>query len=339
MKHSVALTLIAFTLLGCNKEGANSASTQVAAKVNGTEITVHQVNYYLSKAGDVPQDKVDQVRKAVLDRLIEQELFAAKAVEEKLNSAPDTQMALEMAKREVLSRAYLEHRLASAEKLEYSEVPKYFFKHPELFAERKIYGLKEVSFPVGSASPDDVKALIEDRKSLDQIADYLSKQNIKVNKGAAVRAAEQLPMDLLKQLHTVKAGEMLLYTDAKDHNVIMVVETRTMPINETQATPAIKKFLFSKHANEVRDKQLKTLKEQAKIEYVGSFAALAQTPTSTTTGTSPQANSLATQPALGEGTESSPKNTLAQTNGLIKLPPLLHEDPNAGSLPKLNMNK
>ena len=83
--------LLALALAGCDKKPAEAPASQVAAKVNDAEITVHQVNQLLAKAGNVPQAQQDQVRKGVIDNLVNQQLLAARALEEKLDRAQPIQ--------------------------------------------------------------------------------------------------------------------------------------------------------------------------------------------------------------------------------------------------------
>ena len=44
-------------------------------------------------------------------------------------------------------------------------------------------------------------------------------------------------------------------------------------VDEANAAPRIQQFLFARRSNEVIAKEMKRLKEHAKIEYVGEFAA------------------------------------------------------------------
>ena len=77
MKHItpfiVLPVILAITLGGCSKKDGDKAATQVVAKVNGAEISLHQVNHVLSKAGNVPADQLERARKAAVDRLINHE--------------------------------------------------------------------------------------------------------------------------------------------------------------------------------------------------------------------------------------------------------------------------
>src|SRR5687768_8619220 len=103
-----ALALLTLVLVaGCGKDESRKVATQVAAKVNAYEITVHQVNGVLAKTPNVTAESASRVKHEILDRLIEQQLAMQQAVEKKLDRSPVVQQALEVARTEILARAYL----------------------------------------------------------------------------------------------------------------------------------------------------------------------------------------------------------------------------------------
>jgi EpsD family peptidyl-prolyl cis-trans isomerase len=217
--------------------------------VNGAEISLYQVNHLLSKAGSIPQDQLERARKGVVDRLIDQELLATKAVEQKLDRTPETSMAIELARREILARARIEQLMASGAKLGPGDVTRYYGAHPELFSERQVYSLQEISFPTQKDGVADLQALVDKGASLNDIQEFLKGRNIQFSGSSGIRAAEQLPADFLKVLHTAKAT----------------------------ASPAIRRFLINQRVAETTTNELKALKESAKIDYVGSLADLPKT--------------------------------------------------------------
>lgn len=280
MKHItpfiVLPVILATALGGCSKTDGDKAkaATQVVAKVNGAEISLHQVNHVLSKAGNVPADQLERARKAAVDRLIDQELLAAKAVEEKLDRTPETLMAIELARREILARARMEQVLALGPKLSPVDVTRYYATHPELFAERQIYNLQEITFPPQKEGLADVQALVDKGAAMNEIQELLRSRNVQFGTNAGIRAAEQLPMELLKVIHGTKEGGILLSNSPQGHTVVKVVGIRKMPVDEATARPAIQKFLFNQRVAEATTNELKNLKATAKIEYVGTLADL-----------------------------------------------------------------
>ena len=275
----VCSAVMAVVLLAActDKSGAGGAS-QVAAKVDGAEITLHQVNYVLSKAGTVPPEAVDMARKQVLDRLIEQELFAAKAVEEKLDRSPQILLAIEQSRREILAAAYMDQVLASGKKLNKSDVSTYYYQNPELFAERKIYNLEEISFPIGVVTVDELKALVAQGNNFDQLQTYLAQKKIGFKRNAGVSPAEKLPLAHIKSLHKAKDGQIFVLDNAGETSIVQVLSTSSLPVSEAEVAPAIQQFLFNQYAADLHGKQLEPLKAQAKIEYLGVFADMAKAP-------------------------------------------------------------
>ncbi len=275
--QAVSVVMAVALLAACTDKSGGGDASQVAAKVSGAEITLHQVNYVLSKAGTVPPEAIDMARKQVLDRLIEQELFAAKAVEEKLDRSPQTLLAIEQSRREILAAAYMDQVLASGKKLNKSDVSTYYYQNPELFAERKIYNLEEISFPIGTVTVEELQALVAQGNTLDQLQAYLGQKKVDFKRNTGASPAEKLPLAHIKELHKAKDGQVFVLNNAGETSIVQIISTQPFPVSEAEVAPAIQQFLFNQFAADLHAKQLKPLKEQAKIEYLGVFADLAKT--------------------------------------------------------------
>jgi len=272
-------TFLAFTAIllavalttGCEKK---DIATQVAAKVNGDEITVHQVNNVLAQRQDIKPENEAQAKRAILDSLINQQLARQKAIEYKLDRSPKVVQAIEAAKTEILARAHLDGITATLHTPEGWEIQDYYAKHPELFAQRRIFTLEELLF-VGN---DDVNA--ELRKQLDkassmkEITDWLQSRGIKFVARRGTRAAEQIPLDILPRVQAMKKGEIQPYKDTRGgrYQVIRVVDFLEAPVDEATAAPRIQTFLFNQISAEAIAREMNEIRKQAKIEYMGEFA-------------------------------------------------------------------
>ena len=166
--------------------------------------------------------------------------------------------------------------LASGKKLNKRDVSTYYYQNPELFAERKVYNLEEISFPIGVVSVDELKALVAQGSSLEQLQAYLEQKNVDFKRNAGVSPAEKLPLAHIKELHNAEEGQIIVLNNAGETSILQIVSTSRLPVSEAEVAPVIQQFLFNQLAADLHAKQLKPLKEQAKIEYMGVFADLAK---------------------------------------------------------------
>ena len=140
----VSTLFIAVCLVACGKTQEAPASTQVAAKVDKSEISILQINQVMKSAGSVTSENAKQIRLQVLEKLIEQQLLLNKAVDEKVDRTPEVLTAIEAAKREIITQAYVQNLVAKSVKVSNIDIKKYFDAQPGLFTNRKIYAIQDV---------------------------------------------------------------------------------------------------------------------------------------------------------------------------------------------------
>ena len=139
----LAAVAAALVLAGC-AEKKDKAASQTAAKVNKDEITVHQINFVLQQQRNLRPEQIDAAGKQILERLIEQQLALQKADEQKLDRDPRVVQQMEVARREIVARAYLDKVGEAAPKPTAEEIKKYYDEKPALFKERRIYSIQEI---------------------------------------------------------------------------------------------------------------------------------------------------------------------------------------------------
>ena len=159
MMALLPVVLAAALAAGCGeKEPAEGKATQSAARVNDTEITVHQINQILERQPGLRPEQADTASRNILEGLIDQQLAVAKAEEQKLDRDPQVMQLLEATRRNILARTYIERAAASgAGTPTTEEIRKYFDEKPALFSQRKVYALQEFTVPT---SPEQSLSLI-----------------------------------------------------------------------------------------------------------------------------------------------------------------------------------
>ena len=266
---------LALGVAGCgSKDGKKPAATQVAAKVNAEEISVHQINYVLGRsgAGAVSPEQAPKVRKEILEKLIDQQLAVEQAIEKKLDRSPDVVMAIEAARRDILARAYVEQLASTASKPSDDEAKKYYADHPQLFAERRIFNIQEIVMPANAGVATELTGMLTAGKPMEEIAAWLKNKGIKFTGGGATRPAEQIPLELLPRIHALKDGQGLVINSPQNLTAMRIVASQSSPVAEAVALPRIQQFLGNQRAGEVAASEFKQLKAKAKIAYMGEFA-------------------------------------------------------------------
>jgi len=266
----VAATLAA----GCgDKSSSAGKASQAAARVNGDEITVHQINQLLERQQGLKPEQAEAASRQALEGLIDQQLAVAKAEEQKLDRDPQVVQLLDATRRSILARSYIEKAAAAgAGAPSADEVRKYFDTKPALFAQRKVYALQEFTVP---GTKEQYLPVLEQLKAVHtpaQYAEVLKAANLKFNTNQVTQAAEGLPLAILDQLSKVGDGESLFITGPDGFKAILVVASKSQPATFEQAKPAIEQFLTVERRREFAQKEIKSLRAAAKIEYIGKFA-------------------------------------------------------------------
>lgn len=267
MKRVLLLALFpALSLLpaGCQRAAADRPAAQLAAKVNGTEISVHQVR---AVGGAASPASVAQALEKVIDR----ELLVQKALAAKLDRDPQVQQSIEGARRQVLAQAYLERAASAAAGSSRDEVRAFYAENPALFAERRIYRLRELIVSAPAEMIDVLRAEAAKARELDELAIWLRNRGATYSVDSLTQPAEQLPLSFLPRLATMKPGDIAVFATPLGASVMQLVHAEDAPLTEQQAAPLIEQFLAGRRRLETAAAEVKRLREVATIEYLGEF--------------------------------------------------------------------
>lgn len=255
-------------------DSKDKPASQTAAKVNGDEITVHQINAEIQRANIPASANTEALSKRILEGLIDQQLLVQQATEMKLHRDPQVLATIESARRQILSQAYLE-RVSAGSPPSQDEIKAFYDKNPDLFERRKIYSFRDFVFERSQLTQDLANRLSKAKTPAD-VASTLKAANIRYREGNATRPAEALPLDALPRIATIAKGDSVVFTDQNLASVMLLLDTTDQPVNLQQATPLITQFLANNRKREAAQGKMKELRGKAKVEYVGNFAKPAE---------------------------------------------------------------
>jgi EpsD family peptidyl-prolyl cis-trans isomerase len=261
------------TLQGCGGESRDKPASQTAAKVNGDEVTVHQINAELQRAtgGRLPQGAdTDAANKRILEGLIDQTLLVQQAKENKVDRDPQVLQALEASRRQILAQAYID-RQAAATPPSQDEVKAFYEKNPDLFQNRRVYAFREFLFE-RSKFNDEMREQLNNAKSPAEVSKILNAAGVRYRETNSTRPAEALPIEALPRIAKMAKGDTVAFTDQNLANVLMLLDYNEQPVALDRATPLIQQYLVNQKKREVAQSKVKELRAKADIEYVGTFA-------------------------------------------------------------------
>jgi len=262
----ISILLIAF-LVGCD-ESDSKANTQVAAKVNNDEITVHQLNQAIASMGERALNVNKKALKAaVLNNMIMQTLLEQEAKKADLDREPYVMQAMEAAKRKVLASAYMQQLATLNTSVSEENIEKYYAANTDLFANRKLFVYEQVTLESDINAFENVLEKVKQLETMDELTSWLKRKSIPFKVITEARTSENIPRNLLKPLSTLDIGQVGFLNLNDGLVVITVKEKQPQPIDLKMATPAIEQLLLRQQQKAQLDQKVNSLKSAAVIEY------------------------------------------------------------------------
>lgn len=263
-----ACVLMIFGMMtACGKKSGEEKAGQSLVRVNGEEITIHQLNNELQRA-NVQSDQQEQAGRQIVQKLVDRQVLVQEAFKTKLDRNPRVMQAIENAKMQILAQAYLEGKMASVAKPTEAEISDYHVKHPDIFANRRIYVMDEMVFAVEASKAPELEAFSNSAKTLDDVIQWLGAHQVKYARTQAAHAAETLPPELLAKLNQMAVGD-IIFINSKGRTIAgRMVETKEVPISEADAKPLAERILTVQKRKQAADAEMTRLRSAAEIEYI-----------------------------------------------------------------------
>lgn len=238
MRHAVlTATVVSSALLLAACGGHKKEATQSAARVDGSEITVHQINFRLQRERGLRPEQQEEAGRKVLEQLIDEQLIVDKAEKNKVDNEPGAQQALLAARREVLARAYVESNAQSVGAPSDAAMHKYFDDNDALFSHRRIYTLQEYLAQVPEDKIPALRALVDGGKPVADVEAWFKANNAPFRAQQSTHASEQIPLNSLKALAAVQDGHGLVASAGNQVHVTYITSSTEAPVTFEKARP------------------------------------------------------------------------------------------------------
>jgi EpsD family peptidyl-prolyl cis-trans isomerase len=299
-------TVVSSALLLAACTGHKKDATQSAARVDGTEITVHQINYRLQRERGLRPDQQEEAGRKILEQLIDEQLVVEKAEKNKVDLQPGAQQALDAARREVLARSYVEQASQSVAAPSDQAMHAYYDANPALFSSRRIFTMQEYLAKVPEAQIPALRAMVEGGKPTAEVEAWFKANNVPFRGQQSTHPAEQIPLNALKTLAAVQDGHGLVASAADQVHVTYVTASTSAPVAFDKARQAIGQYLSIESRRKATEGNLSALRSVAKVTYSAPYESLAASASTF----SIKDIEAASQPVAAEGTRVTlPVNT------------------------------
>lgn len=236
---------------------------KVAARVNGEKILAEEVDLALQYKGVATHDPT--ARKRLVEKLVIEELLAQQFLRGTPGSALVEKSAVSTARREILARSYIEALVGSVPRPSAEQVSAYYRDNPDMFARRRIFTLRQVDVSAAPSRHAELRRRVGTATSLDALADWLRRENIRFVRTDLERGSDELDGNLVTQLDGLKKEEVGVLDTSFGLRLIQLIRTRPAPIDERTAWPSIEQRLW---------REMRVAAVEAEVRRLSGLAAI-----------------------------------------------------------------
>lgn len=254
---------------------------QVVAVVNGDEITQAELNAELADMTIPPTGDKQEIRRQVLQQLVDRRLMAQMAQEEGFDREPEFLNRERKMREELLVRMYGQKLAETVSVPDQAAVKRFLSENPGKFSERAVYTVDQIVFDY----PGEQRVLkaLEAAKTLDEVEQTLTGFKVAYTKGANSLDSGSLPAAALKQILALPPGEPFVIPVQGKITVSIITGKRPVPVTEQEALPFAAQEMRAKSLTDVLQSRLEEARAKADISYQDGLA-----PSKPPTGTKPK---------------------------------------------------
>ncbi len=268
-----ALMIVGFVALAgltaCKKE----ATGQVAAVVNGEEVSLSELSGELQGANIPSGADKHVVTNAALQRLIDRKLLVQQAKERNLDKDPEYLKQQRRLSDDLLISLLGKQIGGNIAVPAAVTIDKFIADNPTMFAQRTIYKLEQIQFQM-PADRANLKQLEADH-SLDAVAATLGRLGLKSTRGPAALDTATTPRELVTKILALPTGEPFILVNGDKAFVSVIAAQETKPLSPEDSRALAAESIRRRQLSDLSVKQVKDARAAAKIEYQSGYAPAA----------------------------------------------------------------
>lgn len=236
---------VGLSVAGCN---GKAPTGQVAARVGNDEITVQELQAELGNyvAPDAKSRKAAE--QTALQNIIARKLIAKAAAKAGVEKSPA--FAIQKARMEdaLLVQSWEKALTDAVPEPGPEQIRDYINKHPELFANRKIYTVDQLRMP--AINDPKLAAELKPLNTLEEIGQLLQSKGVRFETGRGTLDSLALGSPLELQIEKLPPGEIFVLPIGNTLVANKVVETRTEPAPDAVAQKVAARNIKTQQAQE-----------------------------------------------------------------------------------------
>ncbi len=232
---SVAMLGLALAACGNKEESAKAPTGQVVARINGTDITLLEVNAELAGAQIPPNVTRREAEQAALQNIIMRRMMMTTAKERKLDQSPQFKMQERRMGEQMLVQALARDIASKVPEATREEADKFIAENPAMFEQRTIYQVDQIQFP---RTQELASLPLGQAKTMEAVEAVLKEAGIEFRRQPAtldLRGANPQFVKEITKLLTERPQELFMFPAPVGGGQIMLVNQ----VKSAEVTPFV----------------------------------------------------------------------------------------------------
>ncbi|MDG6079104.1 hypothetical protein E3U23_07855 [Erythrobacter litoralis] len=266
----VLFAVSALALSGCDSSDAPSG--QVAATVDGEEITVSQVGSELAALGVAQQAQNPELANRALDAAINRKILAAEARERGLDKTPQGALALQRAEEAALVGLLRNELQSQSPRPSDDEARRFISDNPAMFDQRFVTVVEQLVVPQVDQA---LLRRMEPIDTLDGVRALLDQNNVRYSSTMGTVDSLTVAPNVAQQLVDLGVGEVYILPQGNGARINAVVSRKTYPISDDQALNLAREMVAQQRSGGQAQSVFKSVIDEKKktVRYSDEFSA------------------------------------------------------------------